>query len=271
MTFKIIVCVKQVPDTADIKWTEHNTINREGLDSIINPYDLGAIKLAQNFKLMLSRRLSNIEIIAVTMGPPQAQDVLKKAISLGCDGAYMLSDKKFACADTLATAYTLSQFVHIKVPDYKLIICGQQAIDGDTAQTPSSMAEKLGIRQITNVIGIKEVNEAYSIWSTDTTDSYQEIKSGYPLLVATKLKDLDLLPNINGYIKAHNTKIEILSAEDLALDSNKIGLKGSPTKVKTAFRPNYQKNTLVIDNQSNADCADFILGEIEKCRINNEQ
>ena len=99
----------------------------------------------------------------------------------------------------------------------------------------------------------------------------EEIKSGYPLLVATKLKDLDLLPNINGYIKAHNTKIEILSAEDLALDSNKIGLKGSPTKVKTAFRPNYQKNTLVIDNQSNADCADFILGEIEKCRINNEQ
>ena len=151
MTFKIIVCIKQVPDTNDIKWTEHNTIQRDGLDSIINPYDISAIQFANNFKYVLD----DVKITVVSMGPTQAKDALKEAIAIGADEANLLSDKKFSAADTLATAYTLSQFIKSKFPDFNIILCGQQAIDGDTAQTPSSLAEKLDIPQITNVVWSK--------------------------------------------------------------------------------------------------------------------
>ena len=107
MTFKIVVCIKQVPDTTDIRWTEHNTIQRDGLDSVINPYDIGAINFANYIKSLNKE----VQITVVTMGPFQAQDALHEALAMGCDEAYLLSDKKFSGADTLATAYTLSQFI----------------------------------------------------------------------------------------------------------------------------------------------------------------
>lgn len=270
MTFKIVVCIKQVPDTSDIKWTEHNTIQREGLDSIINPFDIGAIQLAKNVKFLLKERISDIEIVCVSMGPLQAQEALKSAIAMGCDSAYLLCDKKFAGSDTLATAYTLSQFIRVKVPDYKIIICGQQAIDGDTAQTPSSMAQKLKIGQITNVIALKDVNEAYSVWISDTSEAKKEIKSGYPVLIATTLKDVNMLPDINGYIKAQETKINVLNAEDIGADSQLTGLKGSPTQVKKAYKPVIDRNTILIENQSTKDYAGFIIDEITKCRAEND-
>ena len=153
MSFKIIVCIKQVPDTNDIRWTENNTIQRDGLDSIINPQDIAALQYANNFKYILS----DVEVIAVTMGPLQAIEALKEAIAISADDAYLLSDRRFSGADTLATAYTLSAFIKKFHPDFNLILCGYQALDGDTAQTPSCLAEKLSIPQITGVIGIKEL------------------------------------------------------------------------------------------------------------------
>ena len=138
MTFKVAVFIKQVPDTDDIRWTEHNTIQREGLESVINPYDIGAIQLAKNVKFLLN----DCEITAVSMGPLQAKEALKEALAMGCDKAFLLCDKKFAGSDTLATAYVLSQFINTHLNDFDLIICGYQAVDGDTAQTPSSLAQK---------------------------------------------------------------------------------------------------------------------------------
>lgn len=270
MSFKIVVCIKQVPDTSDIKWTEHNTIQREGLDSIINPYDIGAVQLAKNIKFLLKERIHDVEIIAVSMGPLQAQEALKSAIAMGCDSAYLLCDKKFAGADTLATAYTLSQFIKVKVPDYKIIVCGQQAIDGDTAQTPSSMAQKLKIGQITNVIALKDVNETYSVWISDTTESKKEIKSGYPLLIATTLKDVNMIPDINGYIRAQETPINLLGADEIGADAEMVGLKGSPTQVKKAYKPVIERNTTLIENQAPKDYAGFIIEEITKCRAQND-
>lgn len=270
MSFKIVVCIKQVPDTTDIKWTEHNTIQREGLDSIINPFDLGAIQLAKNVKFLLINRHIKAEIIVVTMGPKQAEDALKQALAMGCDRAVLLSDKKFSGADTLATAYTLSQFIKVKVPAFKLIITGQQAIDGDTAQTPSSLAQKLGIGQITNTIALKEANEAYSVWIRDTASCKQEIKSGYPSLVATTLKDVNILPDINGYMYAQDSKIEVLNAEDINADPSKIGLSGSPTQVRKAFKAEITRNTVLIENQPVRDCAEFIIEEINKCKAKND-
>ena len=131
---KILVCIKQVPDTTDIKWTENNTIQREGVESVINPFDVYALEEA----LKLKRSLENVEITALTMGPSQAVDMLKKAIAIGCDKGVLISDRKFAGADTYATGKTIAAAIKSKLSDFDLIICGQFAIDGDTAQTGPS-------------------------------------------------------------------------------------------------------------------------------------
>lgn len=264
MTFQIVVCIKQVPDTQDIKWTENNTIQREGLDSIINPYDVSAIQFANNFKYVLD---NDVIITAVTMGPPQAVDVLKHAIAIGADEAYLLSDKRFAAADTLATAYTLSQFIKNICPNYKLIFCGQQAIDGDTAQTPTSLAEKLDIPQITNVMWAKEINVNSLIWIKETLNNREEIKIEHPCLIATSNLDLDIIPSINSHIKSQNTSIKILNADDIFADVDKIGLKGSPTQVKKAYRPVMSRETRKPNVNTSDDCSKIIFDEISKCRL----
>lgn len=262
MTFKIIVCVKQVPDTMDIKWTENNTIQRDGLDSIINPYDISALQFANNFKYVLD----DVRIIAVSMGPFQAVDALKSSIAIGADEAYLLSDKKFAAADTLATAYTLSQFVKVFCPDFYLILCGQQAIDGDTAQTPSSLAEKLSIPQITNVVGLKEINEGDSVWVKECSNTRDDVKIKHPALVAVSNIDLEVIPCINGYISAQETVINTLSAADIDANPDKIGLKGSPTLVKKAYRPVIERHTRVEQADSIDGYANMIMNEVKMCR-----
>lgn len=269
MNFKIIVCVKQVPDTSDIKWTANNTIQREGLDSIINPYDIGAIQLAKNVKSLLKKRNINTTIDVVTMGPNQAIDVLRTAISFGCDNAFLLSDKKFSGADTLATAYTLSQFIKCKSNDFSLIICGQQAIDGDTAQTPSALAEKLNIPQVTNSIALKDINETYSIWTRETSELREDVKIGYPALITTINKFISIKPKINDYIRAQNATISILDSTSICADINKIGLIGSPTQVRKAFKPTIPRNTTLINECSSKECANYIINEINQCRGNN--
>lgn len=262
MTFKIVVCIKQVPDTADIRWTEHNTIQREGLDSVINPFDIGAIQIANNIK----RLLNDVEINVVTMGPPQAKEALNQALAMGCDKAFLLCDKRFSGADTLATAYTLSQFIKNVIPDFNVILCGQQAVDGDTAQTPSSMAEKLSIEQVTNVIGIKSINETESVWTKDTCSYTQEIKVKHPVLISTLINNIEILPSINAYIKASETVINVLTAEDIDADLALIGLKGSPTQVKNAFRPVVSRVNELIENEAPEKCAQFIIDQVNKCK-----
>ncbi len=128
---KIIVCIKQVPDTADIKWTENNTMVREGVESIINPFDEYALETA----LRIKDENPDTIIKVLTMGPPQAEEILKRAIALGCDEGILVSDRKFAGADTQATSRTLAHAISAKAPDFDLIICGQFAIDGDTVNS----------------------------------------------------------------------------------------------------------------------------------------
>ncbi len=263
MTFNIVVCIKQVPDTADIKWTEHNTMQREGLDSIINPYDNGAIHIAKAIK----KFITDVKIIAVSMGPLQAKDSLKEAIALGCDEAYLLSDKKFSGSDTLATANTLSKFIEAKVPDFDLIICGQQAIDGDTAQTPSSLAQKLNIPQATNITEIVDANDIYIELIKETSIYKQRLQLSYPALIACKVNSTNFLPSIADYIKSQKSEIEILDAEAINISSEQTGLKGSPTQVKNAYRPIIERSNEVLENLSANECADFILDKIKKCKV----
>ena len=141
---KIALCIKQVPDTSDIKWTENNTIQREGVESIINPYDVYATEFALNLK----EKYADAQITVFSMGPNQAMDMIRKLIALGCDDGVLISDRKFAGADTYATGKTISSAIKSVMPDFDLIICGQFAVDGDTAQTGPCIAEFLNIPQV---------------------------------------------------------------------------------------------------------------------------
>ena len=235
---KILVCIKQVPDTTDIKWTENNTIQREGVESIINPFDLYAIQEALNIK----NEISDTEITVLSMGPLQAQDVLKKAIAMGCDNGVLLSDKKFSGADTYATAKTISSAIKTKFSDFDLIICGQFAVDGDTAQTGPGIASFLNIPQVTFVKRIKKYEENSLYAERELEDGIETVKVDLPALVCVLKGDYEPeRPTIRGTIKALNTKICTLGIDDIGLTPDDTGIKGSPTYVSRAFRPEHNR------------------------------
>ncbi len=231
---KIVVCIKQVPDTTDIKWTENNTIQREGVESVINPFDVYAIEKA----LQLKTELENVEIIALTMGPAQAEDVLRKAIAVGCDRGVLISDKKFAGADTYATAKTIAAAIKTKLTDFDLIICGQFAVDGDTAQTGPEIATQLGIPQVTYATSFERCDETSVYVLREIEEGVEKVRALFPTLFCV-LKDNKepSRPTINGCIKAQNAVIEIYSMDDIGLTPDEVGIKGSPTFVSKAFRP----------------------------------
>lgn len=245
---KIIVCIKQVPDTTDIKWTENNTIQREGVESIINPYDLYAIEEA----LKLKKSIENTEITVLTMGPLQASDILKKAVATGCDKAVLVSDKKFAGADTYATGKTIAAAIKKYIPDFDLILCGQFAVDGDTAQTGPSIANQLNIPQVTYAKELSKCDGKCIYAVRETEEGLETVKTEFPALICV-LKGLDepTRPTINGIIKAKNTEIKILSMEDIGLTPEETGIKGSPTYVSKAFRPEHNRGKCEICTDCN--------------------
>lgn len=235
---KIIVCIKQVPDTTDIKWTENNTIQREGVESIINPFDLYAIQEAVNIKKVIP----NTNITVITMGPLQAKDVLKRAVAMGCDNAVLLSDKKFSGADTYATAKTISSAIKTNFPDFDLIICGQFAIDGDTAQTGPGIASFLDIPQVTFVRNIKKIEEKSLYVTRELEDGVETVKTELPTLICVLKGEYEpIRPTIGGTIKAEKMAISVLDLESIGLSSEQTGIKGSPTYVSKAFRPEHKR------------------------------
>lgn len=230
---KIALCIKQVPDTTDIKWTEHNTIQREGVESIINPFDV----YAAEFALKLKSEIKDATITVLTMGPAQAEGMLKKMISIGCDDAVLVSDKKFAGADTYATGLTLSRAIRTVLPDFDLIICGQFAVDGDTAQTGPNIASFLDIPQVTYVKDYISYSDNSLILSREMEDGIEKVKVSFPSLVCVLQNDFEpRRPLINGIIAAAKKQIRVCSMEDIGLTPDKVGLKGSPTYVSKAFR-----------------------------------
>ena len=260
---KIIVCIKQVPDTTDIKWTENNTIQREGVESIINPFDVYAIEEA----LKLKRTIPDVEITVLTMGPLQAETMLRQAIALGCDKGVLISDKKFAGADTYATSKTLAAAIKTKLQDFNLILCGQFAIDGDTAQTGPGIANQLGIPQITFVKELKECNNGSVCAVREIEEGLETLKVELPALVCV-LKGIDetTRPKINGFIKAKNAEILNYSMEDIGLTPEETGIKGSPTFVSKAFRPEHNRGECAICK----DCSELAITIKEFGGISNE-
>lgn len=230
---KIVVCIKQVPDAKDVRLDpETNTLSREGVKSIMNPYDQYALEEA----VTLVEQHGG-EVVAVTMGPPQAEEMLREAVSCGADSAVLVSDRAFAGADTWATSYTLEHALR-KIGDVDLVICGKQAIDGDTAQVGPGLATRLGIPFITCVQKIQDVTDGRVVVERMMDDGYDVIATRLPALL-TVVKDINQprVPSLKGKMKAKKVQIEILDAEAIGADKNYLGLPGSPTKVVNVFPP----------------------------------
>lgn len=230
---KIVLCVKQVPDTSDIKWAPNNTIQREGLESIINPYDVYALESA----LGLKKEYKDVCITALTMGPMQAKSMLQRVLAVGADNACLLSDRKFAGADTYSTGKTIAQAIRSKISDFDLIVCGQFAIDGDTAQTGPSIANFLNIPQVTYVKKIVSYSDNHVVVLRELDDYSEKVEVELPALICV-LKD-DFEParaDIQGVIRSQKAEIPVYGISDIGLDAEEAGLKGSPTYVSKAFR-----------------------------------
>lgn len=230
---QIIVCIKQVPNTADVRIDPStNTLIREGVESIVNPFDMYAIE--ESIRL---REKYGGKITVISMGPMQAQDALKEAVSMGIDEAVLLSDRAFAGSDTLATSYTLANAIK-KIGQFDLIICGKQASDGDTAQVGPGIAVHLDLPQITYVRKIEEVKEKYIRVERLLEEGYEVIESSLPALI-TVVKEINepRLPSLKGKIKASKMTIPVWNAGEIQADTDRIGLRGSPTVVNKIFSP----------------------------------
>ncbi len=237
----IIVCIKQVPDTAEIRINpETNTLIREGVKSIINPYDLHALEAGVQLKEAIGGKVT-----VITMGPPQAEDALREAISRGADEAVLLTDRAFAGSDTLATSYTLAKAIELIGAD--IVLCGKQAIDGDTAQVGPETAEFLGIPHIAYVKKIEDIRDDYIRVQRLMDDSYDVVESTTPVLL-TVVKELNepRLPSLKGKMTAKKAEIKRLSHSDIGAEEDRIGLKGSPTQVRNIFAPEARKDRRII-------------------------
>lgn len=233
--FHIIVPIKQVPDMEKVKFDmETGRVDRRSASAEINPFDENALEAAAQIKEKLGGT-----VIAVSMGPPSAEEALRDALSRGADRAILLTDRKFGGADTLATSYTIASAVK-KLGEFDLVICGEKTVDGDTGQVGPELAEHLGISQITYVSGIREMSEEKISAVSEMGGGSYLMESELPTLI-TVTKDINepRLPTLRDRMRARKSTIEIWGANDLAdtADVNKFGLSGSPTTVSKVIVP----------------------------------
>jgi len=241
----VIVCIKQVPGTNEVKMNkETNTIIREGVESIINPFDSYAVEEGVRIKEQTGGKAT-----AISMGIPSVADMLKETISVGIDETVLLSDRAFAGSDTLATAYALSMGIK-KIGEYDLIICGKQAIDGDTAQVGPSLAEKLGVPHTTYVRKIEELREGYIRCERMTDDGYEVIEMTLPAVI-TVVKEINepRLPSLKGMMRSKKALVCVWTADDIGADKELCGLKGSPTQVVRTFVPVHDIKSEMIEGE----------------------
>jgi len=254
----IIVSIKQVPNTTDVRIDPvTNTLIREGVESVINPFDTYAIEEG----VQLKERFGG-KVTVITMGPPQAESALKEAISLGADEAILISDRKFAGSDTWATSYTLSRAIR-KIGSFDIIICGKQASDGDTAQVGPGISTHLDIPQVTYVKKVEEIAEKKAKVERMTEEGYDVVETPLPCLF-TVVKEINTprLPSLKGMMKAKSAKITKWSADDIGCDPRLIGLEGSPTRVVKIFTPPPRKGGEILKGDAGEVSAR--LGELLK-------
>ncbi len=240
----VIVCIKQVPDTTEMKKVQINagtgTIVREGIPSILNPFDEYAVEEAVRIK-----EKNGGKVTLLSMGPAQAEDALLKGLSMGADEAILLCDRAFAGSDTLTTAYTLSAAIK-KIGPFDLILCGQQAIDGDTGQVGPSLAEHLHVPQVTYVNQIEIQGKKMRV-RREVESGYEDLECGLPALLAV-VKGINepRIPGFSDLAEAMEKGIRTWGLDDLIVEESRIGLKGSPTWVMGIWTPEAKRGGQII-------------------------
>lgn len=237
---KIAVCIKQVPQTTNVKIDpETHTLVRQGVESQINPFDVYALEEAVRVKERLATQGVECTVTVLSMGPPQVEDALREAITLGADEAVLLSDRAFAGADTWATSFTLA--AALKKIDARLVFCGMQAIDGDTAQTGPGITVHADYALATYVSQIDAIDEHRATVRRLLEDGYEHCEITLPAL-CTVVKEINepRTPSIRGKMRAKSAQITVWTAESLGLDPDKCGLRGSPTQVVKVFSPEHR-------------------------------
>lgn len=247
---KVIVCIKQVPNTTEIKIDPvTNTLKRDGVPSIINPDDKAAIEAALQLK-----EQCGATVTVLTMGPPQAEKALREALAMGADEAYLLTDRAFGGSDTLATSTIIAAAV--KKLGCDLVLCGRQAIDGDTAQVGPQIAEHLGIPQITYAAGLSyNAENSMLTVKRQFEDRYQTLQvSGLCLVTVLSTMVKPRYMNVWDIVSQDEKEVGKITNEDLQLDKAVCGLSGSPTKVKATFTKQLDKTveTLELDAEQAA-------------------
>ena len=230
---EIVVCIKQVPGTTEVKVDEKGNLIRDGIDSKMNPYDLYAVETALKIK-----EEKGAKVNVITMGPPQSEAVLREAFMMGADDAYLLTDRKFAGADVLATSYALYQGV-LKTGNPQLIICGKQTTDGDTAQVGPEMAEYLGIPHVANVKKIHEIKENSIVVEMDMPTTMETVEVQFPCLITVEKGIFQ--PRLPSYkrkkLTAKNEIVKFSLKDFVDQDEKQYGSSGSPTQVERIFPP----------------------------------
>ncbi|MEG1548126.1 MAG: electron transfer flavoprotein subunit beta/FixA family protein [Clostridia bacterium] len=229
---KIVVCMKQVPDTTEVKLDPvTNTLIRDGIPSIINPDDKAGLEAALRIREQVGGTVT-----VVSMGPPQADVALREALAMGADDAILVTDRAFGGADTWATSSTIA--AALKKLDYDLIVAGRQAIDGDTAQVGPQIAEHLGLPQVSYVEGVESVGDGKIVLRRQFEDRYHIIEVKLPCLI-TALAELAAprYMNVAGVFDAYEKEVRKFTLAELegTVDKANIGLAGSPTRVKQSF------------------------------------
>jgi electron transfer flavoprotein beta subunit len=261
---RVVVCIKQVPDTSEVKINpETNTLMREGVASIVNPFDEYAVEEGIRIKEKLGG-----ETIVVTMGPPQADEALKTALAMGCDKGYLVSDRAFAGSDTWATANTLAgaiRKIEANEGPVDIVICGKQAIDGDTGQVGPGIAVRLNLPPLTYVSKVREIDpDKKTIIVERMMERGKEVvKSALPVLL-TVVKDINAprYPSLFEIKKASKKPLIKLSFSDLGIREDQTGLKGSPTWVNKIFTPDLKSVSGEIFQGDPEECAVKLAGRI---------
>jgi electron transfer flavoprotein beta subunit len=260
----IIVLVKQVPDTTDVKLDpKTGNLIREGIESIINPDDRHALEAAINLK-----EAAGGKVTVLSMGPPQAIDAISEAMGMGADRGILLSDRAFAGADTWATSFTLGKAIE-KIGKYDLIFCGRQAIDGDTAQIGPQVADYLHMSQVSYVYEIEKVNRKNIVVKRRLEDGFEKVRATMPALL-TVIGELNAprYAHVGRLIDACKEKapIEVWNAADIGVQTSEVGLEGSLTHVIKTFAPKFQREGEMLEGDTKENVK-ILVGKLKENRL----
>ncbi|MBI2836665.1 MAG: electron transfer flavoprotein subunit beta/FixA family protein [Chloroflexi bacterium] len=234
----IIVCIKQVPGTTQVKIDpQTNSLVRQGTKNIINPFDAYALEEGVRLKERYGGKT-----IALSMGPPQAEEILREAIAVGADQAFLVSDRVLGGSDTLATSYTLSRAIR-KIAECDLVICGRQTADGDTGQVGPELGEVMGLPFVAYVSKIEEITGGRMRVQRMVEDGYEVIETSLPAVISV-VKEINVprLPSLRGLARAKSATVNVWTANDIEADTSRIGLSGSATRVTKIFFPNRERS-----------------------------